>query len=263
MNQDTHGQEVIPNCAWQMQLSGVGFSHIGKTRYTNQDRYYTNNTSQVFVVADGVGGLRFGERASDIAINSLKVTLRENPLIPMNTLLDIVNQAVKIAGIQLTGNACGIGTTITCVRNVGECCEVGHVGDSKLYWLSSGEVCELSADHSVHYQPKVARILSDGIQAISKPRERTYLDRYLGQRGVLRPQVACFRPNADDLLLLCSDGISGAIGIKEIVAIVNASESKIAAIKAFIASAESRGGSDNQTAVLVSCNTMGATLESR
>jgi protein phosphatase len=162
-----------------------------------------------------------------------------------------MHQSVRIAGMQLTGKGSGIGTTLTCLRNLGNCCEIGHVGDSKLYWINQEGIFELSQDHSVSYRPKAAKVISSFPQKIQS--ERTYLKRYLGQNGEFKPFIVNFRPAKSDFILICSDGISGAIATAEMKAIIEVSESRAHAIKAFIASAETRGGSDNQTAILVSC----------
>lgn len=239
--------------AWDLRLTGVGYSYIGKKRFTNQDRFYVNNMNQIFVVADGVGGLQFGERASEAAITCLKATLDFNPAIKMDVMFQMMHQAVRITGIQLTGNGSSIGTTLTCLRNRGDCCEIGHIGDSKLYWLDKEGIFDLSEDHSVRYRPRTVRIVSASSNPPELPPERTYLKRYLGQNGPLKPFVVNFRPAPSDFILLCSDGISGTIATAELQAIIKASESKARAIQAFIASAETRGGRDNQTAVLVSC----------
>lgn len=238
---------------WSLRLRGVGISHIGKKRFTNQDRFHVNNEDQIYAVADGVGGMRYGERASDIAIHSLRKSLQFDPHMGMSKLMSDMHHAVRITGTQLTGSGAGLGTTVTCVRRSNSCCELGHIGDSKLFLIREGSISQLSVDHSVEYTPKQASVVGAGSVVNNTTYNRTYLSRYLGQNGTLNPLVLCFRPVAGDQLLLCSDGISGYIADSEILAIIEASKNQPNAIQSLIAAAECRGGADNQTAVLVEC----------
>ncbi len=241
---------------WRVRLSGVGCSHTGKKRLTNQDRFYVNNGDQVFAVADGVGGMRFGERASDSAVKSLRMQMARNSGLCIEKLLSDMHRAVRIEAAQLTGSGSGIGTTITCLRNVGDCCEVGHVGDSRLFWIYEDGIIQLTEDHSVCYTPHQVGVVAEGVQPPKLTLSRTYLNRYLGQKGPLRPLIFNFRPRPGNMILLCSDGISGLISPPELRAIIAASASNAKAVQALIASAESRGGPDNQTAVIVTCHTL-------
>jgi protein phosphatase len=137
---------------------------------------------------------------------------------------------------------------------LGFCCEIGHLGDSRIFLLGDWGIAQLTEDHAVHYIPKTVQVVG-GANAASapRPRSRCYLSRYLGQIGPIHPLVVNFRPTPGDKILICSDGISGSISKEEIHAIVNSNESGAKSIQSLIATAESRGGSDNQTAVLIYC----------
>jgi len=245
-----------------LRLRGVGMSHIGRKRYSNQDRFFVSNSDEVYAVADGVGGLQHGEKASRMAIDSLRTALSYNPNFKMTDVLETMHIAVRLTSAQLTGKPNRLGTTFSCVRNLGQCCEIGHLGDSRIFILGDWGIDQLTEDHAVNYVPKqvkVANAPTDSRPDLT-PRTRSYLSRYLGQIGEMKPLILNFRPAIGDAILICSDGISGAIPKEEIHAIIRAKDSSANAIRSLIATAESRGGSDNQTAVLIRCSAADTTM---
>lgn len=239
-------------------MRGVGISHIGRKRFSNQDRFFVSNSNEVYAVADGVGGLQYGQEASRMAIESLRRAVGFDQTLAMSKLFERMHVSVRLASVQLTGKSTSLGTTCSCVRNMGNHCEIGHMGDSRVFIMGEWGIHQLTQDHAVSYIPNEIKVINrSGARENSVPglkvRSRSYLSRYLGQAGEISPLIINFRLCPQDSILICSDGISGCIPKEEIHAIIQAKINSAQSIRSLVATAESRGGLDNQTAVLVKC----------
>ncbi|MGO3032830.1 MAG: PP2C family protein-serine/threonine phosphatase, partial [Microbacterium gubbeenense] len=190
--------------------SSAAISHTGRVRSNNQDSGYAG--SNLFVVADGMGGHAGGDIASAIAINRLKhldrhfdapgqaeEALRETIVSTAQDLVDAAASKPQLAGL---------GTTVSGIVMVDEYAVIAHIGDSRIYLYRDGELTQITTDHTfVQRLVETGRITPE--EARFHPR-RSVLMRVLGDMDA-HPEVDTFimptRPG--DRWMLCSDGMSG------------------------------------------------------
>jgi protein phosphatase len=141
-------------------------------------------------------------------------------------------------------------TTVAAVLVDGEVANLAHVGDSRIYLWSGGEIALLTRDHSwVNEQIENGAISPE--QARSHPL-RNVVTRALGGRADLVVDIQSRRMTAGDMLLLCSDGLTTMIPDEEIAGILREAQGDVAkAANALVGAANERGGEDNITVVLL------------
>jgi protein phosphatase len=250
-----------------MNLTSFGFSEIGKSRARNEDRYLRDEKQGLFLVADGMGGHAAGETASQIAVDSVSdFVIRsragrvEWPSIPSEELS--AEQARLLAAVTLanrrilsfSSGSPGVrrmGTTLTGALVEGEHLAVVSVGDSRAYRIRSGQLSQITADHSVVAEQERSGLLSRE-QARAHP-QRNLLTSALGQEE--NPRIDVFRSDLSpgDVVLLCSDGLHAALTDREILGIVlSVPDRTLYKIGlSLVLKANLAGGRDDTTVVLV------------
>jgi serine/threonine protein phosphatase PrpC len=242
-------------------------SDVGRKRKGNEDSLFLNPEHRLFVVADGMGGHAAGEVASKIAVDSINefVTLTggnqeitwpfgldDSISYDGNRLKTAVRHANRrvLEATRERSEYEGMATTVAAVLVDGDTANLAHVGDSRIYLFSDGEISQLTSDHSwVNEQIRSGVISAD--QARSHPL-RNVVTRALGGRADLVVDVQSRRMKGGDLLLLCSDGLTTMIGDDDIARILADAEGDIArAARALVDEANERGGEDNITVVLL------------
>ncbi len=244
---------------------------VGVIREANEDSYfvqdwhYVSQTRQlshgIFIVADGMGGAQAGEYASAMAtrevsniVNESFERLKRNPAEEIN-LLDILEEGIKKANKSIYEAARrnpelqGMGTTVTAAVVYQGVVYIGHVGDSRGYLLSRGEIQKVTRDHSL-----VGRLLEIG--QITEEEAAVHPQRNLIYRSLgAYPNVEVdlyerpFVPGSS--LLLCSDGLVEHVKDEEIHTMVTESEDHWRACNKLVNTANIRGGEDNTTIILV------------
>ena len=233
------------------QLAKAGSATtVGCVRATNEDHHLVDTANGWFAIADGIGGLPYGERASECAIRQL---VREiaRPGSEERNVTDTVrscHDAVRKLG-KVISPTMGIGTTLTAVHLVSpDSARLAHVGDSVAYRhsISTNSLRQLTTDHTSAV-PRVKTIGGGGADFQPPPS----LDRYLGQAEPPEcdSQVVRFRPG--DRLILCSDGITKVIDEAEITAVSVAQPNPTALAEALVHIADLRGGFDNSTVIVM------------
>ncbi len=235
-------------------ISGVARSDIGRRREENQDSFgiIENSFFKMFVVADGMGGVKGGAVASSTAVSVIKEELENAQGLDEEKL----SLAIHAANQKILEEAhrqpalTGMGTTCVGLAFVGTDLYVTNVGDSRAYRIRSGAIQQLTEDHTL-----VMELLRSGTispdQAQNHPVSHM-LTRSLGPAQDL--EVDCWRtvepPRKNDIFLLCSDGLYNLVKDAEMAQIVSTSPLEEAANE-LIALANQRGGTDNITVILV------------
>jgi len=233
----------------------------GLERPTNEDAYLAllSYPWKLFVVADGMGGHAAGEVASSMAVEKLAEGIRnaaEQNSLPLTateasdfliSLLQQVNLFVWEKGQQIPLK--GMGTTLTAVMTKGRVGLVGHIGDSRAYLIRGGCIHRISQDHSL-----VEKMVKDGelaeSEADSHP-QKHILTRALGTQAQAEFDLYPLSIKEGDYLLLCSDGLTNLLTPEEILQTVLSCRQPQRAVDSLVEMANSRGGLDNITAVLV------------
>ncbi len=193
----------------------VGISNPGPARAHNEDRWQVDEAHSVFVLADGMGGYNAGEVASEIAVRTvaeLVGALRDSGLGVQDALVRAVAAAhANILEFAHARPEClGMGTTLVAAAFADGGLTLAHVGDSRAYRLRDGQLERLTRDHSLGQQMLDSGGLTEA--QLNRLPARGILTRALGvEHETAQPDVARFDWRDDDLLLLCSDGLTDSL----------------------------------------------------
>ncbi len=231
-----------------------GSSDRGRLRPANEDSYLVDEPGGLFVVADGMGGHAAGALASRLAVETTAAALAGKVPIPEG--MPESAGAVRAAQLALTdavrndSGRRGMGTTLTfCrLRANGEM-EIGHIGDSRLYRLRNGTLEQLTRDHTW-----IQREVDAG--KISPERAQRHPNAHILVRSLMAdvwmdPDVLEDRALPDDMLLLCSDGLTGPLTDRQIGEVMGTGGTLEDVAAELIDRANRAGGPDNITVVLV------------
>lgn len=228
-------------------------SHIGKMRASNQDccRVVQGKNCAVALVADGMGGHRGGEVASRLAATRALEHLARAKNIDEKAMLGAVraaNQAVYDAA-KSDGTLAGMGTTLVVAALQGTQALIASVGDSRAYLYNAerGLRC-ITQDHSL-----VGDLVRRGElspQQARKDSRRNIITRAVGTHSAVPVDLFEVEWSASDRLLLCSDGLTGAVEDAAIREVFDAREPAETAVQRLIDLALSAGGADNITVVI-------------
>lgn len=233
-----------------VRLQHAGCTATGLVRSNNEDAWLGDAELGLFVVADGMGGYQSGEVASAMTVQ----TLRER--VAAGDDLITAASAAQSRLIQAAGQGEGsasMGTTMVALHLDGLGFELAWVGDSRAYRWHDGRLEQLSRDHS-YVQSLVDRHIITARQAEQHP-QRNLLSRCLSGGQFETPEVDLVhgRLSADDLLLLCSDGLSNELSNIELAQVLHEhADSPLGALaQQLVDAAVSSGGRDNITVLLV------------
>jgi protein phosphatase len=220
----------------------------GRKRRQNEDAFVLR--PPLFAIADGMGGARAGEIASALAAGALNEA---------NTAVggeERVKQLVQEANRRVHERASndpstsGMGTTMTVavVEPNGEI-TFGHVGDSRAYVLRDDHLEQLTDDHSLVAELVRRGELSERDAEVHP--QRSVITRALGTDPDVDVDAFTIRPQAGDVYLICSDGLSDMVASTEIEEVMRVHRADLEqAARALVRAANRGGGDDNITAVL-------------
>jgi protein phosphatase len=248
-----------------MDLKAVGLSHVGRQRQHNEDSFLVADQAHLYLVADGMGGHAAGEIASRIAVDSISEFIfhskeddgtwphayDENYRKTTNRLM----AAVRIANTRVLeamrkdARLRGMGTTVVACLADEDFLAVAHVGDSRAYLIRDGQLSRLTNDHSWVFEQVQAGMLTEA-EAEKHPL-RNVITRALGGALSVNPDAAEVETKSGDIVLLCSDGLTGMVPEEEILRLVTENQDLDQACQQLIDKANERGGLDNVTAILV------------
>lgn len=229
-------------------------SDIGLRREENQDSFGIIETAgfKLYIVADGMGGVKGGGIASNLAINVLKECLEEKTDLSQAAVTSAVEHANSEIFEKGTGDPAlaGMGTTYVGLGFVGDKMLISSVGDSRAYRVRDNHIQQLTVDHTL-----VMELLRSGAispeQADNHPVSHM-LTRSLGPAPTV--EVDCWictdGPARGDIYVMCSDGLYNLVHDHEIAQIVQDNYIDVA-VQKLIKLANERGGTDNVTVIIV------------
>jgi protein phosphatase len=256
-------------------------SHPGKVRPTNQDHYVvvrrrrsrtvlmtnvpaeallpTEEDAYALLVADGMGGVAFGELASMLALRTAWDLSGRETAWPLNInqleaheMKEKLEAYAKLIHRALMDHArtdpktAGMGTTLTIAYTVGAAAFIGHVGDSRAYLHRRGAVHQVTRDHTL------AQKLADAGMPESETAEFGHMLTNIlgGPGGHSATDVHHLALENGDALLLCTDGLTDLVTDDEIAQTLDSGEAPQELCDALVGLALDRGGRDNVTVVL-------------
>lgn len=246
-----------------LNLVSAGWTHPGQRRQLNEDSWRIAGKTdaphlwpergRLFAVADGMGGHAAGEVASQLAINTLfsEYYRDDQQLAPLNVRLEqaiaVANRAVYEQSL-IHQSQTGMGTTLVAVVVHEDWLIVASVGDSRAYLIRSGEPRQITRDHSW-----VAEQVQAGMLTEEEARNHIYrsvVTRCIGHHQDVQIDTFELLLDPGDIVLLCSDGLSGQVSDKEMTQILTR-ENPERAVEQLIDQANKAGGPDNITAVVL------------
>jgi len=237
-----------------MILRAAASTDVGLRRQANEDRYAMAPDLGLYLVADGMGGHRAGQVASEMAAEAAIRAVQAlqgatvSPAEKLRHAVSCSNREIHAAAIG-SSELSGMGTTLVAILVTEERLALAHVGDSRAYLVRHGRIRCLTDDHSV-----VGELLRRQQITEADAREhphRHVLTRAVGVRQGTVPDLAELTPQAGDTVLMCSDGLTAHLQDEEILALVMSQEDPQLACEALIHTANHRGGVDNITVLIV------------
>ena len=212
----------------------------------------------LFVVADGMGGAAAGELASEMATDAIYAHLvntwnAEDELTPQRFAYRL-KEAVEVANASIHAHAkahpevAGMGTTTTAAGVLNDHVYVTQVGDSRAYLVRGGAAHQITRDQSLTQRLVEAGELTE--EEAAKSERRNIILQALGPDPKVKVDLTHQEVRRGDVLVLCSDGLSGQVKKEEIAQIVTGTTDLSAACDRLIALANERGGPDNITVVV-------------
>lgn len=253
-----------------MRLVAAGWTDKGRVRSTNEDAYFVRvkddgGSLAVGIVADGMGGCNAGEVASKIAVETIAggverwlasatgaggagfELVEDAPEALASAVLE-ANRKVYDSG-RHDPKYSGMGTTVTAALVASGHLSLAHVGDSRAFRIRNGTAEQITVDHSV-----VAELMRNGTltaeEAESHP-HRNVLTRALGTDPVLAVDLWQEELKNGDVVVLCSDGVTRHLDRQDLARLMAAAQDPRRSARAIVDLANSRGGSDNLTAVVI------------
>lgn len=230
---------------------------VGQRRTNNQDyaNQYKNKAGKSMVfLADGMGGHRAGNIASEMAVTDLGAAWVATEISTINEVrewfaeyLEKENQQIHRIGQDEEHK--GMGTTLEAVAVIDDQVLFAHVGDSRIGLVRNGEYHQLTSDHSlVNALLKAGQITEE--EAAHHP-QRNIITQSIGQKDELQPDFGMVTVEAEDFIVINSDGLTNMISGDEIRDIVVSDLSIEEKAKTLIRFANNAGGLDNITVVLI------------
>jgi len=245
-----------------MILTAAARSDVGMRRSVNEDCFALVSDYGLYVVADGMGGHTAGQLASRLATAGTIDALRR--IAPSGaSLTEKLRYCVAGANRQIYDTAvakpdlAGMGTTLVAALAGGGRLALAHVGDSRGYLVRQGGIRQLTDDHSLVAELLRRREITPGA-ALGHP-QRHVLTRALGVRRSVEADLVELTPEAEDVLVLCSDGLTTHVADDEIARCVTGERRPEVVCEQLVALANERGGEDNITVALIRCDENAAT----
>lgn len=239
-----------------------GKTDIGMHRKENQDRIEVPNDKnklKLFIVADGMGGANAGGVASQMAIeyvkNSIMVGIEETEY-EREKIEELLRKAIVDANKYVYNKSkanseyTGMGTTISVALVVKNKVYIGHIGDSRIYRIRKHIMRQLTKDHS--YVQELLRNKTITKEEAENHPQKNILLKVLGCEPEIEPDIMVKGFVKDDVLLLCSDGLTNMIDKDDIHEMISESKHNLKdTCNSLISRAKKNGGYDNISVILI------------
>ena len=242
-----------------LPITWAAVSDTGKFGQENQDAYFADTKTGLFLVSDGMGGHQCGSLASRIVAQTLPLLI-ESGLKQLKTCgTKAMKSMLTKAIIKVSGHMRTESMNVLGVMNMGATlvlallCEnrvfIANVGDSRAYLFRNGNLSQLSEDHSA-----IAQLLRTGEITHREARNhpaRGQLYYYIGMSDKIAPFLHTVDLKENDCFLLCSDGLTDVLTDDEIISILQCHADPHDTCSALVETANLFGGHDNITVMIV------------
>jgi PPM family protein phosphatase len=233
----------------------AAMSDRGRKRPSNEDAFGFSVEDGVFVVCDGMGGAAAGEVASSLAVDKFLHLLTRQASNGAVAMPGAAEEAIVVANDAVFSRAqqnkrlTGMGTTLVALAVHESRVWVLNIGDSRCYRLRKGNLEQMTQDHSlVEEQVRLGRMTPS--EALRSP-YKNVITRAVGTQAQVTPDVFPLEAEAEDLFLLCSDGLTRELP-DEVISSVLSTDVQLEEVCArLVNAAKKAGGHDNITCLLV------------
>ena len=247
-----------------MRFEAYGKTDVGRLRSNNEDQFLVDADLGLLIVADGMGGHNAGEVASKMAVDVIHDSMRRFAEGGQKTILgkidprfnDRTNQlasSVRLSNQFIRESARinpqnhGMGTTVDCVLIQKDRLSIGHVGDSRVYLMRSGQLHHLTEDHSLVEEQVRQGILKR--EEAERSQLKHILTRALGVDESVEVDLSEVPFYDGDLVLACTDGLMKMVSDEEVLKAVLQMKTPKLIVEHLIDLANVAGGVDNVTVV--------------
>ena len=241
-------------------INAYATSDVGRARELNEDYFsvsYPEDKIQVFILADGMGGYNGGEVASKLAVQAARAYIennydevdKENRELVLRLLKDACQYANMIVYEKATHQPelSKMGTTLDICLIYQNKVFIAHIGDSRVYRIRREFIRKLTKDHS-YVQTLVDEGKITQEESSTHPR-KNMLMKALGIQSFIEPDTYVRAFLKDDVILMCSDGLTNMVPESEIYKIIR--ENPADSTKLLVQKANDLGGKDNITAIVI------------
>lgn len=234
-------------------LDSCALTHTGKVRSANQDCFRIVPELGLYLLADGMGGARGGERASQMAVEAVAENLGRAPHRDAAALLKAVEEANHRVLAEATRDPRleGMGTTLVAALETGENdIAIASVGDSRAWLLEQHRLRAITEDQT--WVQEVGRTLGLDESSLKTHPMRHVLTMAVGVGAAIRIRYYAVALQPGDIMMLSSDGLHGVVPREELETILNAPHPALEdKCQELIAAANAAGSPDNVTALLI------------
>jgi len=235
-----------------MNIRSDGATHTGKVRLKNEDTFFISDKHHAYAVADGIGGLPGGARASQRIVSILESAYdfeaRNTAYYDLTELILRMNEIITDE-ICIDHPETGAGSTITLCQIKRDELHIAHVGDSAAYLLHQGHIEKITLDHTM--EQEMVDTFGAGARSSMPPDYSHTLTRCIGQPENLVVDHTRAHLSPGDRILLCTDGLNKVIGDAAIETLLSAGDSPEVICQSLIDAANAKCGPDNITAIVI------------
>ena len=248
-------------------IESTGISDIGKKRKTNEDALLVDDPLGLYIVADGMGGHRAGEVASELVVETLRDFIKQDPDREDEIALEEADETLSeeanriLSGIKISNKVVyeiskskekyrGMGSTVSVLYLNEQTMIAANVGDSPIYLVQKGKIDLLSVPHTV--MAEHAAINPESVHQLGEEYKHM-LTRAMGAEEMVTADICEIPCIQDDVLIISSDGLSDCVSPDEILEIVVNNNTEIAC-QSLVGMANERGGYDNVTVIVLKVN---------
>ena len=247
-------------------LQSASLTDPGRVRDHNEDCIESRPEIGLYVLADGMGGYNAGEVASGMATSLISDGLQEgwNPKdaermgrdVAKATSERLIREQIARANSaifttsQNNPECAGMGTTLVVTLFFDNFMTVAHIGDSRLYRLRGETMEQVTRDHSLLQEQLDSGLITPEEAKLSQ--NKNLVTRALGIEAIVPPDITEYRLEADDIYLLCSDGLTDMVEPDVLHTLVSRGRANLTRAAADLVDlANENGGRDNISVILV------------
>lgn len=237
-------------------LKTFSITDIGKRRKLNQDYIYTSempigNLPNVFIVADGMGGHKAGDYASKYTVETIcsqiEQSFEKNPVIILEKAIAQANSHIRKKAMEDAAFD-GMGTTVVVATCFGKYLKVANVGDSRLYIIND-RITQITKDHSL--VAEMVRMGGIDQETARNHPDKNIITRAVGVNDTVEIDFFDVELNEEDIILMCSDGLTNMLEDEEIRMILNGQRDIVEKAQELVKAANNNGGQDNISVILI------------